>query len=454
MSDPSSASVPIPVPGPVRVQEDLARTTSGVLPVHQIHVPQAPAEGVAPAAPLQVQPERQMPYPPVAPPLEEPRRNVFQKYWKAMGAGSLLVSLLIHAGLLIAAVFIVQTIVHEQQVDFLPGGGSKSAESAQQNLAQQVQVKKRNAFQQKMPMQRLVSESATATIQLPDVPVDSVDLPEMASLLSAGGGMSSGGFGSAGAGGGLGSGIGSGSIKGMVSFFGLSAPLERVVFVLDYSVSMKPNQLDLVVQEMGKTLKLLPPKAEYQVVLFAGGARFASEHWDVNTKHKYDRIVTHRKRKEFRFFSPTESYMDYAFDGDDDELPKDRWLTANSYNTKKTMENLEQKKIWGGTDWRWGFKVALNMDPPPKVIYFMTDGLMDNADKAVEDILAYNKDRKANSQFNTLLMNTSAGLKNMMKLAKDTSGRCTMVFNDGSSIDGGAYLADKKKYDEKLKEAK
>lgn len=361
-----------------------------------------------------------------------------------------MVSLLIHAGLLIVAAFAVQTIVHEDAVDFLSGGGSKASEAASQAMTQQVQTKKRNSFQRSLPMQRVVSSSDSASIKLPDAATDAVDIPEMSSLLSAGS-MGSGGFGSAGAGGGFGAGVGIGGLKGKISFFGLSTPLDRVVFVLDYSISMKPNQLDLVVAEMGKTLKVLPPKAEYQVILFAGGARFASDDWTVDSQHRYDRIVLHR-RKKFRFYSPTNSFMDYAFEGKDDELPEDRWISANAHNVKRTMENLEAKKTWSGTDWRWGFKMAMNMNPPPKVIYFMTDGLMDRAAEAVDVILDYNKNvRKSNTQFNTLLMHTKAGSEHMAKLAKGSSGRFTMVFNDGSSVDGDTYFKDREKYDAKLR---
>ena len=61
------------------------------------------------------------------PVIEAARENALKKYWRTAGGGSLMVSLLIHAALLIGAVFMVQTIVHEKTVDFLPGGGSKAS---------------------------------------------------------------------------------------------------------------------------------------------------------------------------------------------------------------------------------------------------------------------------------------------------------------------------------------
>jgi hypothetical protein len=64
-------------------------------------------------------------------------------------------------------------------------------------------------------MRKVVSNSATATISLPDVPMDTIDMPEMSSIM--GGASGSGGFGGGGAGGGFGKGIGIGGQAGFVS---------------------------------------------------------------------------------------------------------------------------------------------------------------------------------------------------------------------------------------------
>lgn len=143
----------------------------------------------------------------------EKRRNRFADYWRKIGGGSLTVSLLIHAGILGAAYFIVQTIVTDPKVDFLPGGGGKKGDASAQ-LSQQVQQKKRSALNKNVPMRKVVSNSLNAAISLPDVPMDTIDMPEMSSTM---GGMSgSGGFGSAGGGGGFGKGQGLGGMSGFV----------------------------------------------------------------------------------------------------------------------------------------------------------------------------------------------------------------------------------------------
>lgn len=433
----SQASAPVKVqslsgtPAPASVPTPVARGQEAVIPVVDVQpAPAVPPPVVVPAAP----------------------QNRFVQAWKGIGGGSLMVSLLIHAGLLIAAFFIVQTIVHEKKVDFLPGGGSKAAQAASQDMSQQVQMKKRNAFQKNIPMQRLVSTSSTSTISLPDTPVDAVSMPDMGSLMG-GASMSSGGFGSAGAGGGFGSGVGIGGLKG-ISFFGMASPLERVVFVLDYSGSMKPNQLDLVNNEMQNTLRLLPPRAEYQVVMFGGGARFADNTWkmeNVGWPPDPNRacLITHRPtKKEFRF-AWDETKKDFIFQGADSELPTDRWLRADPNNVRRTMNELRKTDGWNGTHWGWGFKLALNMKPAPKTIYFMTDGV---GGSNVKEILKYNKEvTKANAQINTLLMHTSQGATQMNTLAKESGGKFTIVFNDGNTVDGDTYFKEREKYDEMLK---
>lgn len=138
----------------------------------------------------------------------------FVAYWRKVGGGSLVISLLIHAGILVIAYFIVKSVVVEPKVDFLPGGGSKMGNDASQELKQKVSNKKNN-LHKKSPMQRLVSTSVNAAIALPDLPLEDMEMPEMNSL-QGGGAMSGGGFGSGGFGGGSGGGRGMGSMKGVM----------------------------------------------------------------------------------------------------------------------------------------------------------------------------------------------------------------------------------------------
>jgi hypothetical protein len=152
-------------------------------------------------------------YAPIAPPRQT---NLLVEYWRKIGAGSFLLSILIHVGLFaLAAMIVIPQLMVKQPVDFLPGGGSKAGEQASQQLAQNVKNKKRSNLNKQTPMKKVVSTSTTSSIALQEVPMDAIDMPEMSSLL--GGQMGSGGFGAAGAGGGFGKGIGIGGQSGFVS---------------------------------------------------------------------------------------------------------------------------------------------------------------------------------------------------------------------------------------------
>jgi hypothetical protein len=222
MSDPTDSPIP-PQTGSLPTVQVQSLTPTGM--TGSVPGPAVPPPSVAPmptpsvglpqmAAPVAVELQHEpiIYHAPVAPPV---KKNMFVEYWRKAGGGSFMISLLIHAGLLIAAYFVVETIITEPKVDFLPGGGSKQGEAASQELAQKVQNKKRSNLNKTTPMRKVVSNSSTAAISLPDVPMDTIDMPETSSLM--GGNMGSGGFGTGGAGGGFGKGTGIGGQAGFTA---------------------------------------------------------------------------------------------------------------------------------------------------------------------------------------------------------------------------------------------
>jgi len=189
------------------------------------------------------------------------RPNRFILAWKKIGAGSLAFSLAIHAGLLVIAGIIVFTqVVTEKQVDFLPGGGTQQGADASREVAHQIQQKKRKNIAKMLPMKKVVSNSLNAAINLPDVPLDMLDVPDISALLG-GGKMGSGGFGIGGAGGGFGSGVGSGGMKGIafkpIMMFGRDLKAGKIAVVMDVSRSMT-KYLPIVAKELDKVARHSP----------------------------------------------------------------------------------------------------------------------------------------------------------------------------------------------------
>ncbi|WP_395743139.1 hypothetical protein [Prosthecobacter sp.] len=191
---------------------------------------------------------------PVYAPVKRP--NAFVRLWRSIGGGSLTLSILIHAGLLVLAGFVVlASQVFDKQVDFLPGGGTQQGAEASAELAHKVQMKRQQKLQKTPPKQRLVSTSINASLTLPEAPPDSLEMPDISSL-AGGGKLGSGGFGTGGAGGGFGNGVGMGAMSGRtfkpLMMFGKELKdTRKMAVVMDVSRSMT-KFLPLVAKELDK----------------------------------------------------------------------------------------------------------------------------------------------------------------------------------------------------------
>ena len=200
---PSTGAVPVAAPIPADAPKSAVPVPAAPVvaaavvaePVEAIpHVEHAPGEVFHPEAVHHIEP--------VKPP------NAFVRMWRAAGGGSLTLSILIHAAILIAmGLIVVAQQMAEKQVDFLPGGGTQQGQQASSDLQHKVQQKKRSSISKTVPMKKLVSNSVTADITLPEAPPDQLDIPEVSSMLG-GGALGGGGFGK---------GIGMGGANGFVS---------------------------------------------------------------------------------------------------------------------------------------------------------------------------------------------------------------------------------------------
>ncbi|HEY1081745.1 MAG TPA: hypothetical protein VGE29_05755, partial [Prosthecobacter sp.] len=207
-----------PPGGPVSVAMPAPATPMAISVVDS--VPGDSDEGVAVVIPgLPDHVDGEVYHPPALTHIETgPPPNAFVQMWRKMGASSLLVSILVHAGLGVLALFIVFTTgVMDKQVDFLPGGGTAQGKQASSDLQHKVQQKKRSSINKTMPMKKLVSTSMNSAISLPEAPPDSLDMPDVSAMLGGGSLGASGGFGTGGAGGGFGKGMGLGGAAGFVT---------------------------------------------------------------------------------------------------------------------------------------------------------------------------------------------------------------------------------------------
>lgn len=143
-------------------------------------------------------------------------------YWEKVGGGSLTISLILHAGLILLAVFWFissRLSAPPETVDFLPGGGG-----GQGGETRMQEKRRQRAVHQATPAVRIVSQASSAdAVALPDASTSmdlsklSASTPMMGGAMGAGSGSGSGGGRGSGTGTGTGSGFGPGSGAGFIS---------------------------------------------------------------------------------------------------------------------------------------------------------------------------------------------------------------------------------------------
>ena len=275
------------------------------------------------------------------------------------------------------------------------------------------------------PLAQLMRANAVAKISLPNVTKTSKGPLGIGDADFGGGGFGSGG-------GGMGSGA---------SFFGGSSTGRRFLFVLDHSISMKPNQIKLRNDELEKTLKGLKG-VDYHVMLFAGGAYYVDKGWQAARQQptQYP-TVFESPGGEYRFKS--NGLFDFKLVGDEGKFPSPKWLSASSSNIRRSIDQVNQAPQFGGTDWDTALQIAHLMNPSPDVIFFMTDGI--DKEINVSEILRHSQ-RNGRPKINCIAMQTSAAQEEFAEIAKGTGGEYFIVDKDGKPINGVDFMKNPGKY--------
>lgn len=277
------------------------------------------------------------------------------------------------------------------------------------------------------PLAQLMRANAVAKISMPQITKTS-----KGPLGIGEADFGSGGFGSGGDGLGMGA-----------SFFGGTSTGKRFLFVIDHSGSMSKQQVKLRDDELERALNSLKG-VQYQVLLFAGGGYYAWEGWSMKEQNRKLNIAT-GPEGSYKFESK-KGAGDFDFDGPESGLPKEKWLDASASNIKKTMKVVKSEKLFYGTDWGLALDIGHRMEPPPDVIFFMSDGTGGNSPPP---ILAINK-KFGKPPINTVAMQTKQGIQQFAEIAKRTDASFTIVDKKGEPIDGFDYIKNPGKYKGRL----
>ena len=228
---------------------------------------------------------------------------------------------------------------------------------------------------------------------------------------------------------GWGSGSGAGGGGGGASFFEQKVSAERIAYVIDYSASMHGQREKLMRDELTKSVSGLKPGTSYQLIFFAGPAWVAGD--KVKLQGHNSAVVEDHGR----------DYDWVCGGGAHDWSPKGRkrepkWLDATPLQRKKSVELVRETPLVWGTIWEPALDMAIGMDPPPQMIFFMTDGQTGgDAVASAKKIAAKAKSKRIT--INTVAMMEPRAESAMKELAKRTGGQFSMIDSKGKVHKGG-----------------
>ncbi len=369
---------------------------------------------------------------------DEIKKQRWKKLAEKVGLRTLGMSVGVHMFLLLIAAFIGVSHVMDRQVDFLPGGSTAQGQAASEALTHKIQNKK-NPWLKERPQQRKITvQSLSASIVLPEMPaMDMMDFSKInnqmniAKASSMGGAsqpLGAGGVGGAGgAGGGFGGGIGTG---GKFSFVGQTATGRRVVFVVDVSGSMSAigkgetiSRFALLKKELVKSMGQMPMGTAYQILFFSD---FAWPHNEVDSRSA-DALLKYRWEIDPKDYKRV-------------KIPPFKYIQANPFSLQDSKKIIEASDNPGGTNWGSGLLMALNANPKPDVIFFMTDGNRSDEMGWIDIVTAENKRKLPMTAIYTSAMQQPDAAPELDTLAKRNNGRFTVVMGEGKVIKGEDFF--------------
>lgn len=214
------------------------------------------------------------------------------------------------------------------------------------------------------------------------------------------------------------------------SFFGQKVEAQRIAYVIDYSLSMKGKRDKLMRKELAKAVNGLSSSMDYQMIYFAGPVWVAGDKVDLErdkkNKKKWKGMITDSDGKEYRWSGNGPSDWSTRT-----QRQQAQWQKATASNISQSVSNIKETPLVYGTEWEKPLRMALNMEPAPEVIYFMTDGLSRRAEEIARTMGSLAK--RKGVKVNTIAMMVPSAKDAMGELAQRTGGQFSIVNEDGST---------------------
>ncbi|MBK1832962.1 vWA domain-containing protein [Roseibacillus ishigakijimensis] len=235
---------------------------------------------------------------------------------------------------------------------------------------------------------------------------------------------------------------------GGTTFFGQKSNAERIAFVIDYSKSMGGPRQRIMRAELTKSLDELPEGSKYQMIFFAGPV------WVAGDKVRHYKQGDPYEQKGNFIETPDGKVHEWENSGGAGGFAPKRRLAKASWidlslkpnvigNERRAEEErvknaikeskkvVEETPLIYGTRWKYALEMAMDMDPAPQVIYFMTDGTTGRESMEVAEDIGRTAKRKG-TIVNCIAMMEPDAHEAMKELAERTGGKFTVVERDGS----------------------
>ncbi|MBK1790157.1 vWA domain-containing protein [Persicirhabdus sediminis] len=232
----------------------------------------------------------------------------------------------------------------------------------------------------------------------------------------------------------FGSGWGSGDSfggGGGPTFFGQKVSGGNIVYIIDYSGSMKGRREQLMRDELCRSISELAPGTNYQLIFFAGPTWIAGDEV-IGNCGTGDRTAE-VKSKGGKTYKYTNSGGWHGWNFDGKKVTAD-WLTVKDSNIKNSINLVRDQKLINGTVWKLPLEVAIDMKPKPDTIIFMTDGIAGKDSMEVAEEYAKQARRKKIT-INAIALMEPKAYEAMKVLAEETGGTFALINSDGKKED-------------------
>lgn len=211
---------------------------------------------------------------------------------------------------------------------------------------------------------------------------------------------------------------------GGTTFFKQKVVAQRVAYVIDASRSMTKRRQELMRENLIKSLKKLREPMQYQIIFFSAPA------WVAGSEQEFDFEEGEATFKDdsgsYEWEGNKGSYRGWEPKGKEQPVP---WIEYNAKSRRKSIEHVEEQVMYLGTDWGPPLKMALEMEPAPQVIFFMTDGAGGKTDDLLSDLKRLARRKK--TIINTVALMEPEAIDGLEFLAKETGGQFTIVDEKG-----------------------